>query len=224
MLFVLSLGYFAYSYVVRFGRPATGSDSWRAVAWNIGLFALFALHHSVFARDGVRRRIASVVPAGCERPVFVWTASLLLAVVCAWWQPVAGMVWETHGPARWLLGTAQASGALLALGSAIIIGVWELAGISPTSSAAVENTATESAPMKAVGPYRWVRHPIYTGWFLMVFAAPSMAMTKFVFAIVSAVYTLVGIVFEERSLRATSGQAYDRYARQVRWKLFPGLY
>ena len=51
-----------------------------------------------------------------------------------------------------------------------------------------------------------------------------MTMTRFVFAVVSCAYILVAIPFEERSIRASSGGAYERYMKQVPRKLIPGLY
>jgi protein-S-isoprenylcysteine O-methyltransferase Ste14 len=69
-----------------------------------------------------------------------------------------------------------------------------------------------------------VRHPIYLGWFLIVFPVPLMTMTRLLFAVVSSVYILIAIPFEERSLRRTSGGAYEPYRRKVRWKLIPRLY
>ena len=77
---------------------------------------------------------------------------------------------------------------------------------------------------KTTGPYGLVRHPIYLGWFLIVFAVGTMTMTRFVFATVSCAYLLVAIPLEERSLRRSSNGAYDRYMQQVRRKLIPGLY
>ena len=77
---------------------------------------------------------------------------------------------------------------------------------------------------KTNGPYGWMRHPIYTGWFLMVLAASPMTMTRLVFALVSCAYLVAAIPFEERSLREASSGGYDRYIGQVRWKLIPGLY
>ena len=74
------------------------------------------------------------------------------------------------------------------------------------------------------GPYGVVRHPIYLGWFLLVFSVGTMTMTRFVFAVVSCVYILVAIPFEERSMRASSQGAYERYMKRVPRKLIPGLY
>ena len=77
---------------------------------------------------------------------------------------------------------------------------------------------------KTRGPYGLVRHPIYLGWFLIVFSVGTMTMTRFVFAVVSCAYIVIAIPFEERSIRAASGAAYDRYMQRVPRKLIPGLY
>jgi protein-S-isoprenylcysteine O-methyltransferase Ste14 len=42
--------------------------------------------------------------------------------------------------------------------------------------------------------------------------------------VTSSAYLLIAIPFEERSLRRSSQGSYDRYMRQVRWKIVPGLY
>ena len=54
LLFLGSFGYFPLSYKTTFGAPAAGTAAAGAVAWNVTLFTLFALHHSVCARTSVR--------------------------------------------------------------------------------------------------------------------------------------------------------------------------
>jgi protein-S-isoprenylcysteine O-methyltransferase Ste14 len=51
-----------------------------------------------------------------------------------------------------------------------------------------------------------------------------MTGTRLVFAAISCLYVLIAIPFEERSLLATTGGAYNRYVNQVKWKLLPGVY
>ena len=51
-----------------------------------------------------------------------------------------------------------------------------------------------------------------------------MTMTRLVFAVVSSVYILIAIPFEERTLRAHSAGRYDDYSRRVPWKLIPRIY
>ena len=77
---------------------------------------------------------------------------------------------------------------------------------------------------QVVGPYHVVRHPIYLGWMLMVFAVPDMTWTRFMFAAVSSAYLIVAIPFEERSLVESFAPAYVEYQRTVRWRLVPGVW
>ncbi|MSO83297.1 MAG: hypothetical protein EXQ53_08390 [Acidobacteria bacterium] len=225
-LFFVSLAYFLLSYVTRFGVPTTGSDRAPAVVWDVALFTLFALHHSVCAREPVRRWVAQAVPAPLERSFYVWIASLLFLAVCALWRPVPGVAWVAGGRLLWALRLLQATGVWLTLRSAAVLDIRDLAGITAIENGARGDpgNARPTAEFKTTGPYGWVRHPIYNGWFLMVLAASPMTMTRMVFAVVSCAYLLIAIPFEERSMRASGAGAYERYMAQVRWRLLPGVY
>jgi protein-S-isoprenylcysteine O-methyltransferase Ste14 len=215
-VFVFSLSYFLFSYLVTFGRPATEVVLLGPVTWNVVLFTVFAVHHSVFARERVRQWVTEQLPPDLERSCYVWIASLLFIVVCALWRPVPGTAWEARGIIALALYAAQLAGAALAVGSAVAIDAFELAGVRVRPASTVE--------FRTSGPYGRVRHPIYAGWILLVFATPHLTMTRLVFAVVSCVYVLVGMEFEERSLRTTTAGAYERYMQKVRWKLVPGVF
>jgi hypothetical protein len=220
-LFAASLGWFVFSFFVRFpGLPALEPTA-AAVAWNTALFTAFAAHHSVFARDGVRVRIERLCP-GRERTVFVWVASLAFLAVCTAWQGVRGVAWDLNGVAAWGLYAARGAGIVLTLRAAAILDIWELAGTKPPRHAPGEHDG--HATFTRRGPYGWVRHPIYAGWFLVVFSVPAMTNTQLLFAVVSSAYLVVGMVFEERSLVAAAPGAYREYQRAVRWKVIPGIY
>src|SRR5688500_11870613 len=135
----------------------------------------------------------------------------MLIVVCAWWQPVPGMAWTVDGPAAWLLRAATLLGLWLTLRSAAMIDIWELAGVRQAGGVPgqLPDRTQHVAEFRAVGPYSWVRHPIYLGWFLIVFSATTMTMTRLVFAVVSSAYVLVAIPLEEATLRKTTVGAYE---------------
>lgn len=230
-LFVLSLSYFLYSYWTAFGPRSDGRSGVAAIVWDVVLFSAFALHHTVFARERVRRMVGRALPH-LERSFYVWIASLLFVAVCALWLPLAGTIWDLGGPASAAMLVVHIGGIVFSAYSAGLIDIWELAGVRqlnsqlPTPNAQplpIPNSQTEFA-FKTTGPYGLVRHPIYLGWFLIVFAVGTMTMTRFVFAVVSCAYILLAIPFEERSLRRSSNGAYDRYMQQVPRKLVPGLY
>jgi len=220
-LFGASLGWFVFSYFVRFPALATTDRAGAAIAWDVALFTLFAAHHSVFARDGVRVWVERHFP-GRERSVFVWAASLVFAAVCAAWRGVPGLAWDAGGAVAWLLYLTRVAGIVLTLRAAAILDVWELAGTRPPRHAPGEHGGTATFTRR--GPYGWVRHPIYSGWFLVVFSVPAMTATQLVFAVVSSAYLVVGMVFEERSLVSAAPDAYREYQRAVRWKVIPGIY
>lgn len=239
-LFGASLAYFAYFYLDQLGRtvevPAAAVP--RAVALNVGLFTLFALHHSIFARTGARAWVRHQLPKGLERTTYVWLASLLFLGVCLLWQPLPGVAWQASGTMRLLLYGVQLVGVVLTLQSASRIDIWDLAGVRQ-ARAATRHTAgrppaamppaddgppAQAAGLEERGPYRRVRHPIYLGWVVIVFAAPTMTASRLLFAAISTLYLVLAIPFEERSLTAEFGPAYTAYQQRVRWRLLPGVW
>jgi methanethiol S-methyltransferase len=222
-LFVFSLSYFIYSYWAVFGRHTDGPLGAGVVVWNVVLFSVFALHHTVFARERIRRSLAQAL-GPLERSFYVWVASLLFIAVCRLWLPLPGIVWDVEGAARFILIFLQIGGITFSVYSAAAIDIWELAGIRQLNSQLPTANSQKEFEFKTTGPYGLVRHPIYLGWFLIVFAVGTMTMTRFVFAVVSCVYLLLAIPFEERSLRRSTNGAYDRYIQKVPRKLVPGLY
>ena len=217
LLFFASLAYFLFTYATTFGVAAAGVASASAITWNVALFTIFALHHSVFARTGTRRWVAATFP-DLERSIYVWVASILFILVCALWRPVPGVVWHVEGAAAWGLRGLQAAGIWLTLRSAQALDIRDLAGLGEPDK------VRPTHEFKTAGPYGWVRHPIYAGWFLIVLPTPLMTMTRLVFALVSCAYLLLAIPLEERTMRSSPDGGYDRYMRAVRWRLVPGIY
>ena len=214
-LFVLSLAACAYAYLIVWASPSTNGGGWTPVAVNAALFAVFALHHSLFARESIKRRVASVLPDRLLRSFYVWTASVLLLIVLALWQPIAGNVYAVTGWRAIAHAAVQLSGIWLIARSVAKINALELAGIKPASG---------SDALQIAGPYRWVRHPLYLGWLLAVFGAAHMTADRLTFAAVTTVYLLVAIPWEERSLVRIFGEPYARYQRTVRWRVVPYVY
>jgi hypothetical protein len=220
-VFVLSLAFAAYTYVVSFGtvRPWTG---WTAVAVNAVVFSVFALHHSLFARDTVKQWLTAI-PARLLRSVYVWIASALLAIVFVAWQPVGGALYDLHGAAAWLLIAVQLAGIWLIARAVGKIDPLELAGIHIASPTA-EGAGVAREPLQITGPYRLVRHPLYFGWVLATFGAPRMTGDRLAFAVIAVVYLIIAVPWEEQSLLQSFGDDYARYQQQVRWRIVPYVY
>jgi protein-S-isoprenylcysteine O-methyltransferase Ste14 len=219
LLFLLSLLSFAVVYGWRLRLPAPGdlAASWRDALGNLILFTIFALHHSIMARTGAKAWITRFVAPDMERSVYVWIASALFLGVCWLWQPLPGMLWEVRGIAAWSLTVIQLIGVAFTLRAARIVGVWELAGVR-------QPDLTTPIEFRADGPFGIVRHPIYLGWVLMVFATPAMTTSRLLFAAVSTAYLIAAIPFEEASLVEAFGEKYRTYQRQMPWRLIPKVW
>ncbi len=217
-LFVVSLAFFIWTFFVRFGRVQPDGPLASPLLVDLSLFGAFALHHSVLARSGAKRWLTRRVPAHLERSLYVWVASLLFIAVCALWRDVPGEVYRLEGlwaVPHWL---AVALGAWLTARSAGVIDPLDLAGIRQAGGDAA------SPRFRVIGPYHWVRHPIYLGWLLLVFGVPHLTATRLAFAAISSAYLVVAIPFEERSLVEVFGEEYRRYQQAVRWRLLPGVW
>jgi protein-S-isoprenylcysteine O-methyltransferase Ste14 len=76
------------------------------------------------------------------------------------------------------------------------------------------------------GPYRWARHPSYSG-LLIFFVGLGLALSDWLSVIILAVLPAAGLLVrirsEERALLAALGDDYRRYAA-THHRLFPGIW
>ena len=65
------------------------------------------------------------------------------------------------------------------------------------------------------GPYRWVRHPLYSTTIVILLLWPSMTANWAAFVAVSTAYFFLGSIPEEEKLVEEFGDAYRRYQQVV---------
>ena len=223
LLFTAALGYFLYAFLVRFGRPAVAGPVTAPIFVDLGLFSAFALHHSLFARPPLKALVHRLLPLVLERSFYTWVASALLIATCWWWQPVPGVLYVLPSGLEWLGIATQAAGIVVTFAGSRAIDVLDLAGVRAVLLARSARPASH-VPLVTTGVYRVVRHPVYFGWALFVFGAPTMTATRMVFAVVSTAYLAIAIPWEEDSLIKTFGDDYRAYRSRVRWRMLPFVY
>jgi protein-S-isoprenylcysteine O-methyltransferase Ste14 len=218
-VFAASLVYFTYAYAgLWHAAPDAGADPVPPLLANAALFAAFAVHHSVFARASVKARVVRLAP-GLERTIYVWTASLLLAAMARYWQPVPGMLWHVDSAWSWALNLLQVAGAWIVFKAGRRFDVIDLAGMQPAFG-----PVAPASQLSDRGPYAVIRHPLLLGLLMMLWPMPIMNGARLEFAVLTTIYVLVAIPLEERDLRRHFGAGYQAYAQRVRWRLVPGVY
>lgn len=180
------------------------------------IWSLWTLLWLVFARNvklTVRRQAA--LPRLLNIALLICAAALLGVPRL----PVHGLMVRILPGAQWQLWTTL-GGAVTLVG--LLFTAWARFHLGRNWSGVAAVKADHE--LIVGGPYRWVRHPIYSG-LTLAFVGTAMAIGQWR-GMVAVELALIAfghrILVEERFMRQQFGAAYDTYARRVR-ALVPGL-
>ena len=186
-----------------------------ALVVNLLLMSVFAIQHSVMARKPFKRWWTRFVPASVERSTYVLFASLALVLLFWQWRPIPALVWQIADPQIAMAVTGLSLvGWVIVFTSTFLINHFELFGLHQVAN----NLAGRSMPVPRFRTplyYQFVRHPIYLGFIIAFWAAPTMTTGRMLFAAVTTAYIVVGILLEERDLVDLFGDEYRRYKDRV---------
>jgi protein-S-isoprenylcysteine O-methyltransferase Ste14 len=187
----------------------------QAVGINLALLFLFAVQHSAMARSSFKRWMTRFIPAAMERSTYVLLSSLMLFLLFWQWRPIPATVWSVTDPrAATAIAALYWIGLAIALTSTFLTSHFQFFGLSQVFSHFLGRTIPV-AFLKTTLFYRYVRHPLYFGFLLAFWAAPTMTAGHLLFALATTGYVLLGIQLEERDLIAAFGEEYRRYRRRV---------
>jgi protein-S-isoprenylcysteine O-methyltransferase Ste14 len=179
------------------------------------LLLLFAVPHSVMARPAFKGWWTRFVPPPVERSTYVLVSSLTLGLLFWRWRPIPAVLWHVANPAgRWLLHAVFWAGWAVALVSTLLIDHFDLFGLRQVSLYASRREYTPP-PFQAPGLYRFVRHPLMTGFLLAFWATPRMTLGHLLFAVATTAYILLALQLEERDLVRFHGERYRAYRKQA---------
>jgi protein-S-isoprenylcysteine O-methyltransferase Ste14 len=144
--------------------------------------------------------------------VFLTNVALLLEIA-----PIRGL-------GRFLpVSVAIMSAGLVVEAVGLLIAIWSRRHLGRNWSG--EITIKEEHALVQTGPYRWLRHPIYTG--ILVMYLGVVLVTGEWLAIAGLLVVLFAywrkIRLEEKNLNVAFGEEYNAYRRDT-WALVPGVF
>jgi protein-S-isoprenylcysteine O-methyltransferase Ste14 len=141
--------------------------------------------------------------------VFLWIALFVAFVLRSFGWGVFGGALQYVGLAMALIGIILREWAIWILGKHFTVRV----------------QVHEKTELMSDGPYRYIRHPAYTGSLLtytgIAWAVGSWLGVIFALIVCFAAYEY-RIAVEEKALQDKFGSEYERYKKRT-WKLFPGF-
>ncbi|MBI2802320.1 MAG: isoprenylcysteine carboxylmethyltransferase family protein [Gammaproteobacteria bacterium] len=222
LCYLMFLGTFLYAvgFVGNFLVPKSmdvgpSTSTGLAIIIDLAVLGVFAVQHSVMARQGFKRWWTTLVPPPIERSTYVLFTNLALILLYWQWRPFGAVLWDLSGSGfSYVLWALCALGWLVVLISTFLIDHFELFGLRQVYFNFLEKAVPPTA-LRTPMFYKYVRHPIYFGFTVAFWATPVMTTAHLLFAVATTAYMLIGIFLEERDLVAHFQDAYRDYRKQV---------
>lgn len=190
--------------------------------WILLACTVFGITHSLLASNSAKRLAARLLGDDIRRRyyrLFFSTmggfASLLLAALVGLLPDQA--IYQIPIPWVFLTITIQGLAAIMIVHGVVQTGAMHFLGFDK-----ILEKRREGEPDFLVvnGLYRWVRHPLYTASFALLWLMPVMTWNLLALAVGLSIYMWVGTIFEEQKLVESFGQEYEEYRRRTP-RIFP---
>jgi methanethiol S-methyltransferase len=200
-VYVLFLGTISYAvgFVGDFVVPKTidaapRAASVAAVLVDVLLVGAFAVQHTLMTRAGFKRWWTRIVPPVVERSTYLFFASLALLLIYWQWRPIATPVWRVDDPvAAYALRAVFAIGWVIVLVSTFLINHFELFGLQQVMND-LRGRVAGATEFRTPSLYRYVRHPLYLGFLLALWATPAMSAGHLMFSAATTGYILADLI------------------------------
>lgn len=185
-----------------------------ALALDTVLSLLFFVQHSGMVRAAFRRRLATVLPFAYHPALYSAASGVVLLLLLVFWQRSETVIWSVTGPTRWLVRGVFLAGVLGFWWGVKALRAFDVLGVAPILDG-LRGRKRSPIPFTVRGPYRIVRHPLYTFSLVLIWACPYCTLDRLLFAVLWTAWVVLGTVLEERDLVVAFGDRYRTYQRDV---------
>lgn len=181
----------------------------------VSVYCWFALEVGLVVRDLLRRRARLGRDRGTRMIVALSLGgSIFIGSLLRRWVPAL----DTPAP------DAFAVAGLVVIWVGLAVRLWAVMTLGGSFSTFVQVDADQAVVSR--GPYRWVRHPSYTG-LLLVALGFGLGARNWLSLLICAVVPLLGLLprmaIEESEMTRVLGEQYRSYQRTTH-RLVPGLW
>jgi protein-S-isoprenylcysteine O-methyltransferase Ste14 len=189
-----------------------GTEVENSLMNNLFHLSVWAIAHSIFARDSIKVYVTKIIPQHLERPLYVFQSSYLLHNVIKNWSPMNQIVYETPDDYKNIFVGFYIFGWLFLVSSTFALDHFDLFGLRQGLKMGNMLKFAGSENFVTLFHYKLVRHPIMTGFFIMFWSVPVMTMGHLLFSAVASAYIIIAIKFlEEPTLIRKIGPEYEEY-------------
>ena len=182
--------------------------------WDTGLCIAFFFQHSIMVRKSFRQRLAWLLPPEFEGAVYAIASGIALLILMVLWQKSGPPFMGPRGFFRWLFYIAYLLSFIGFFWGARALGAFDPYGLKPILGR-LRGKRPRRMSFVVMGPYRWVRHPLYLFMILMIWACPDLTADRLLFNGLWTVWIVMGSILEERDLVFEFGDVYREYQRKV---------
>lgn len=124
------------------------------------------------------------------------------------------MVWSVGGPGATLLEVISFAGWGIVLLSTFLIDHFDLFGLKQAIRH-FQGKRHQDPAFLVRSLYRYTRHPLYLGFLMAFWCAPTMTLSRLALAGGFTLFILIAVRLEERDLVRAHGEQYENYRRRV---------
>ncbi len=194
---------------VRMGWPES-----TALLWDGALSLTFFIQHSGMVRSKFRARLAEVLPDRYQGAFYSIASGIVLTFVALFWQPTQTHLLILDGVPLWIARGCAGLALATCVWGALALHSFDLLGVAPIR-AHLQGRPSSSTPFVIRGPYRWVRHPLYSSVLVLFWSAPDLTTDRLLLNVLWTGWIIAGTLLEERDLTARFGETYREYQRKV---------